>query len=249
MKIIFYLCLILNLINALNLNLVFNNKSLNETIHQRSEFYEKMNFHSYFLIENEKFKEYTKHYIVSCVKLNLQSNRSREVFSFESFCNLSKCTDFSTKISLAPQRICPLYGKIKRAKLFLRIEQKSVYFRQMVAIIDGCYYKNENETNFKTTWIFAEDWLSENILPSIQYEKYDRILTDDIYFHDDNKNCSKLCETQCPANLHTTMKSITEEWSGVSIEIYIYGVSIFGVIIGCSLIYYCFRERLLCKKQ
>lgn len=203
--------------------------------------YQDMIFRSNFLIyDNKTTATSTAHYNVSCVKLRLQLNQSLpQNLSFYSYCPEIDCTDYTTKMghaSVAPRGMCPLIGTLKEATLFLEHAQKGKFFKQIIAVIDGCYYFDENGTKAGITWIFTEGWLSETILPMMFSNIYDRIVAADIYFGNFKKDCSKLCEEHnCTAQSLAKTKKINL----ISNETFIYSVLIFGVVI-CLVLIFCY---------
>lgn len=232
MKKIFYLFAVLNIICALNLNFELNNSEI---------FNQKYNgetrFHSLYLVHNETPKmNKALSFEVSCTQMNLQLNSSlQHIFSFHSFCNeVSDCPHYITKqshthVSLAPRKICPLNGTLTKATLFKTITKNNLMqLHEMVIVIYGCNYVNENGIIVETLWILSEGVLSENRFTFNLNEFYyysPIVVADDVYFDYFNRDCSKLCDNYCS-------KTKFEEFM-ISIETFIYGVLILFAIIGC----------------
>lgn len=253
MKIIFYLCSVLNLINALTLNLKLLNNSeiliLNNTINEITMLnYNKTSLQSSFFVQNETcHRDPIKNFEISCVKFDLESS-NLEMLSFRSLCDKfsSSCPHYTTDMghgSLAPRNICPLKGTLQKASVFIAnhvdIEQisKQITIRKIFALVDGCYYINEYGTKVEASWIITEGFLGDRNLPFLYLHLYDQIVTD-IYFDDFNRDCSKLCETHCSklyeTHCSTTIKNYIQEIL-YSIRTCIHGVLIFFAIIGCIL--------------
>lgn len=230
MKIIFYFCSVLNLINAIN----------SEILSIKNDHFNKLNnggtiLDSIVLVQNEISGTDKDFVEVSCVKFyNLQSNSVNHsaLLSFYSLYNeVNNCSHYITKqnrASLAPLKFCPLSGTINKATIFLKLPIEADSALKMFAVVNGCYNFNKYGTKIEAFWILSEGSLDKSLyfIDNNMYN-FNQIVTDDIYFDGFNRDCSKLCEEHSsPSTKHKTL---------ILIEIIINRVLIVCAIIACLL--------------
>lgn len=140
--------------------------------------------------------------------------------------------------SIAHRSVCPLQGTMKKIDLYLNKDYTNqIYLNKIFIIIDGCF----NSKMEDVSWILSEH---EMIKPTVvetmngNHSLYEKTTSEDVYFEDFNRDCSKLCEPE----LAETIEVFNTVDAG-GIESLILSIVTLVAIVVLLLGFYCLKNK------